>query len=308
LQGQVATLRDQYLTDSSNLVQLQESVSILQNQSIAGVSELENVNNQLSMLRGDLSMATERYATAQQNILSATEQLGEIQSRIATGQTDLTGLEASIGMSQAELSGLQNQIEAGRQAQAQLSQNVSVTQSEYAELQAQVSLGNQALSTLQTAISTAQASYALLQQQIGGVGAGGSDLANQYAGFASNQIITPEFKAMATSLQQSLDEATNSSNEWLKIVKSMLAVVKAGLAGFLGIWATISNLGRSRANPPMRPTTPGTILPPPGSQTYFAGFPPIPGVPDWLTGAGYGLAFVALILMGAKIAKDQKKK
>jgi hypothetical protein len=49
-------------------------------------------------------------------------------------------------------------------------------------------------------------------------------------------------------------------------------------------------------------------LPPPGSTTYYAGFPPIPGVPDWVTGAGYGLAFVALVLMGAKIAKDQKKK
>jgi len=57
-----------------------------------------------------------------------------------------------------------------------------------------------------------------------------------------------------------------------------------------------------------RPQTPGTVLPPPGSQTYFAGFPPIPGVPDWLTGAGYGLAFVALILMGAKLAKDQSEK
>jgi hypothetical protein len=113
---------------------------------------------------------------------------------------------------------------------------------------------------------------------------------------------------MATSLQQSLDEATNSSNEWIKIVKSMIAVVKSGLAGFLGIWGTVTNLGRSRAVPSTRPQKPGTVLPPPGSQTYYAGFPPIPGVPGWMNGAGYGLAFVALILMGAKIAKDQKKK
>ncbi|NBV78060.1 hypothetical protein EBR66_07910 [bacterium] len=113
---------------------------------------------------------------------------------------------------------------------------------------------------------------------------------------------------MATSLKQSLDDATASSNEWLKIVKSMLAVVKSALAGFLGIWGVVSNLGRSRAVPLTRPQTPGVVLPPPGRQTYFAGFPPIPGVPDWLTGAGYGLAFVALILMGAKLAKDQSEK
>ena len=163
------------------------------------------------------------------------------------------------------------------------------------------------MTTLQTAISTAQASYALLQQQLSGAGSG-AGATNPYAGFSSSQIITPEFQAMSSSLKQTLDEATASSNEWLKIVKSMIGVLKAGLAGFLGIWGAISNLGRSRVNPPMRPTKPGTILPPPGSVTYYGGFPPIPGVPDWMNTAGYGLAFVALILMGAKLAKDQSEK
>jgi hypothetical protein len=88
----------------------------------------------------------------------------------------------------------------------------------------------------------------------------------------------------------------------------MLAVIKSALAGALGMWAVISNLGKNRVNPPMRPTRPGQVVPPPGSTTYFAGFPPIPGVPDWLNYSGYGLALLALLLMGAKLTKDEVEK
>jgi hypothetical protein len=183
-----------------------------------------------------------------------------------------------------------------------------MTQGEYSALQQQVALGNQALSTLQTAISTAQASYALLQQQISAGSGSGTAVPTFAPELASSQIVTPEFQAMATSLQQTLKEATDSSNEWLKIVKGMIGIVKSGLAGILGIWGAISYLGKGRPTQAIRPSQPGTMLPRPGERVYYAGFPPIPGAPAWVNTAGYGLAFVALILMGAKLAKDESEK
>jgi len=112
---------------------------------------------------------------------------------------------------------------------------------------------------------------------------------------------------MATSLQQTIREATESSNEWLKIVKGMIGIVQSGLAGILGIWSSVSYLGKTKPSQATRPTRPGTVLPKPGERVYYAGLPPIPGVPEWVNQAGYGLAFVSLILMGVKLAKDSKK-
>ena len=89
----------------------------------------------------------------------------------------------------------------------------------------------------------------------------------------------------------------------------MLGVLKSALAGLLGIWGAVSALGKTKPSQRVRPSNPpGTLLPRPGERVYYAGFPPIPGVPDWLNNTGYGLAFVALILMGAKLAKDQSEK
>jgi hypothetical protein len=103
-------------------------------------------------------------------------------------------------------------------------------------------------------------------------------------------------------------QAEEAQTDWNRIAKSMLGLLKSVTSAFFGIWGAITMLGKKPPTQQTRPTSPGTVLPSPGQRVYYAGFPPIQGVPGWANNLGYGLAFVSLILMGAKLAKDQSEK
>lgn len=307
LQGQVAEAERNYLSETAGLVALQQEVARIQAHYQAGSEELAKLNQDLASLKTDLAESLLRYSATQQNIVDAQSRYNELQAQIATGQTTLSGLESAIGVSQTELSRLQSEIQAGQQAQATIASGVQLSQSELADLQAQISLGQTAMATLQTAIQSATASYQQLQAQIsaGTVAQPGGALPE----IPSNEIVTPEFYASSEQVRQALREAEEAKTDWNRILKTMTGVVRAVGSALLGIFGAITHLGRNqRKTQQVRPTQPGTILPQPGQRTYYAGFPPIPGVPDWVNQAGYGIALVALILMGAKLAKDFQPK